>query len=434
MGISPRTRIFHSKPRYELAIIVGGFYNSDRVLCALIIYFFIWLSLFFHLFSFLPWLTHLPQVNSHFLVKMSERKVINKYYPIDYDPSKLKRVKRPKDRPQQVKVRIALPMNITCANCGYFMARGSKFNSRKETVVGEAYLGQNVFRFYFRCKRCFQELTIKTDPRISDYVAEHNCKAGYVHHKASMDEEKAEEAEKEDLEQFDKMKALELKSLESMREAEINEAIDTVLTMHAQRQLIGVADLHQRALDCTIAEIDSEDEFDEEELAELHAMQQNIALRSRNNAQSTPHTEGDDDEDDEDPIALRTKQVRERMLQMQRDNINLPKEDPPQPSSSDSKTETDPSNGNLKSSPSSSQPSLHTTSTPSSSTTLASLSKTTFKMPLAKPVPSTNSTVTSASNIVSVSTPTASTPSSLVKAPNKPLLTASKYRRDDDDE
>ena len=126
---------------------------------------------------------------------MSERKVINKYYPPEYEPDKLKRVKGKKSH--QTKVRMALPMSVQCINCGNFMARETKFNARKETVQGEDYLGMHVFRFYFRCSKCFQELTIKTDPKNSDYVVEHGLKAGYVDHVAANREETRQKEEDE---------------------------------------------------------------------------------------------------------------------------------------------------------------------------------------------------------------------------------------------
>lgn len=362
---------------------------------------------------------------------MADRKNINKYYPIDYDPNKLKRVKRSKDKPLQVKVRMALPMNLTCSNCKNFMARGSKFNSRKETVTHEAYLGQNVYRFYFRCKRCFQELTIKTDPKISDYVAENNCIAGYVHHKASMEEEKLEEAEKEDLEQFDKMKALELKSLAAMREAEVGEAIDTVLTMHAQRQLIGAAELHRRALDSAIDEPLSEDEFDAEELADLHAMQQYQANRGK-------LTAGSDDEEDEDPVAARSRQMRERMLEQQRNNLNLPKEEAEQ-AHSETATENGEKNDSKSDRATADKTIVSTPSAHAPPSRVAPTLITSLKKPMVKPITSTTAKLVSAGNssavaVVSSAAPPTSSNTLLNKPVVKPALTTSKYRRDDDDE
>ncbi|KAG8147275.1 putative Coiled-coil domain-containing protein [Naja naja] len=75
---------------------------------------------------------------------MSERKVLNKYYPPDFDPSKIPKLKLPKDR--QYVVRLMAPFNMRCKTCGEYIYKGKKFNARKETVQNESYLGLPIFR------------------------------------------------------------------------------------------------------------------------------------------------------------------------------------------------------------------------------------------------------------------------------------------------
>ncbi|GJM94050.1 hypothetical protein PR202_ga10662 [Eleusine coracana subsp. coracana] len=103
---------------------------------------------------------------------MGERKVLNKYYPHDFDPSKLPR------RRHKIKVRSMLPMTLRCAACGEYLGRGTKFNARKEDAAGERYLGAiQVYRFYIRCSRCGGEMAFKTDPASSGYAVESGATA-----------------------------------------------------------------------------------------------------------------------------------------------------------------------------------------------------------------------------------------------------------------
>jgi len=83
---------------------------------------------------------------------MSERKVLNKYYPPDFDPSKLPRLRRPKNF--NYKVRLMAPFSMRCNTCGEWIYKGTKFNATKEDAQGEKYLGIQIYRlFHFFLKK-----------------------------------------------------------------------------------------------------------------------------------------------------------------------------------------------------------------------------------------------------------------------------------------
>lgn len=91
--------------------------------------------------------------------------------PLPFESSYLPRVRR-RPMKQRFKTRIMLPMSTRCNTCGNHICRGTKFNSRKEEVVGETYLGNRRFRFYFTCTHCSAVLAIKTQPQHPDCVVE----------------------------------------------------------------------------------------------------------------------------------------------------------------------------------------------------------------------------------------------------------------------
>ncbi|PWN26822.1 DUF572-domain-containing protein [Jaminaea rosea] len=121
---------------------------------------------------------------------MAERKVLSKYYPPDFDPSKIKRVKRPQGG--QIVVRLMAPFSMRCNSCGEYIYKGRKFNARKETVQGQDYYGIRIFRFYIKCTRCSAEITFKTDPRNTDYVAEHGASRNYEPWKEGKEQDEAD--------------------------------------------------------------------------------------------------------------------------------------------------------------------------------------------------------------------------------------------------
>jgi len=167
---------------------------------------------------------------------MSERKVINKYYPPDFDPSKLPKGERPKNG--QVTVRMMMPMSVRCLVCGEFIYKGKKFNSKKETVLDEEYCGVKVFRLYMKCPNCNSEFTIKTDPKNSDYIAEHGCSRNFEpwREKEAIVEEVKKKREEE--EEGDAMKALENRTMDSKVEMDIIDALEEIKTLNARNSKI----------------------------------------------------------------------------------------------------------------------------------------------------------------------------------------------------
>ena len=85
---------------------------------------------------------------------MSERKVLQKWYPADFDPSKIQRTRGPKQvGPKTQTVRLMAPFSMKCTSCGEYIYKGRKFNARKETT-DDKYVGITIYRFYIRCTRC----------------------------------------------------------------------------------------------------------------------------------------------------------------------------------------------------------------------------------------------------------------------------------------
>ncbi|KFD47138.1 hypothetical protein M513_11988 [Trichuris suis] len=159
----------------------------------------------------------------------TERKVLNKYYPPDFDPRKLPKVSVPRNR--QYVIRVMAPFNMRCNTCGEYIYKGKKFNARRETVEDETYLGLPIFRFYFRCPQCLAEITFKTDLKNCDYAQEHGStrlfEAERLIREKEANERAAEEEERTNpmtmLEKRTKMSRFEMEALDRLEELkEIN--------------------------------------------------------------------------------------------------------------------------------------------------------------------------------------------------------------------
>ncbi|KAF3927759.1 hypothetical protein ABW21_db0208762 [Orbilia brochopaga] len=172
---------------------------------------------------------------------MSERKVLTKWYPPDFDPSKIKRSKVPKSSgPKSQTVRLMAPFSMRCTSCGEYIYKGRKFNARKEHT-DEKYYTISIYRFYIRCTRCSSEIVFKTDPKNMDY----ECEKGAVRNfepwrdKKAIDEtedQRLNRLEEEIIDEEDEnaMARLETKTLDSKREMAIADALDEIRTRNAR--------------------------------------------------------------------------------------------------------------------------------------------------------------------------------------------------------
>ncbi|KAI0124269.1 hypothetical protein BJ170DRAFT_686631 [Xylariales sp. AK1849] len=167
---------------------------------------------------------------------MSERKVLQKYYPPEFDPRDIQRVRGPKNAGPKVQtVRLMAPFSMKCLSCGEYIYKGRKFNARKETP-DEKYLGIQIFRFYIRCTRCSSEITFKTDPKNQDYACERGAKRNtepWRVGREETDEERLDRLEQEE-EERNAMVELEAKTVDAKREMAVADALDEIRTRNAR--------------------------------------------------------------------------------------------------------------------------------------------------------------------------------------------------------
>ncbi|KAL3267416.1 hypothetical protein HHI36_011545 [Cryptolaemus montrouzieri] len=167
---------------------------------------------------------------------MSERKVLNKYYPPDFDPSKIPRMKLPKNR--QYTVRLMAPFNMRCETCGEYIYKGKKFNARKEDVENEDYLGIRIYRFYIKCTRCLQEISFKTDPKSTDYEIEAGATRNFMALKLAEEQALREEEEAKEEEANNPMKLLENRTKQSKNEIELLESLEELKDLNRRQEAV----------------------------------------------------------------------------------------------------------------------------------------------------------------------------------------------------
>ncbi|OWF56406.1 coiled-coil domain-containing protein 94-like [Mizuhopecten yessoensis] len=167
---------------------------------------------------------------------MSERKVLNKYYPPDFDPSAIPKMRFSKNR--TFNIRIMSPFNMRCNTCGGYIYKGKKFNSRKENVDEEFYLGLRIFRFYIKCPTCVAEIAFKTDLKNTDYTLEAGATRLFEAEKLAKEMAEREIKEKEEEELNNPMKILENRTKASRNEIETIDILGELRELSARQATV----------------------------------------------------------------------------------------------------------------------------------------------------------------------------------------------------
>jgi hypothetical protein len=207
---------------------------------------------------------------------MSERKVLQKYYPPDFDPRELTRKRGPKNAgPKSQTVRLMAPFSMKCTTCGEYIYRGRKFNARKESPLEERYLGIQIYFFSIKCTRCSAEIIFRTDPKNNDYAMVKGALRNMEpwRNKAEQEEsveqrldrlEKEEaEAAGEEVEDRNAMTDLEASNLSAQREMAAADALDEIRRRNARIQIAGKEDVDFASL--VVRSEDEERERQEQE-------------------------------------------------------------------------------------------------------------------------------------------------------------------------
>ncbi|KAH8336771.1 hypothetical protein KR059_002647, partial [Drosophila kikkawai] len=169
---------------------------------------------------------------------------LQKYYPPDFDPSKIPRMKLAKNR--QYTVRLMAPFNMRCKTCGEYIYKGKKFNARKEDVENETYLGIRIYRFYIKCTRCLQEISFKTDPQNTDYEIEAGATRNFMALKLAEEQARREEQELRDEEANNPMKLLENRTQQSRNEIEMLESLEELRDLNRRQQTVDYTTMLQQ--------------------------------------------------------------------------------------------------------------------------------------------------------------------------------------------
>ena len=243
---------------------------------------------------------------------MGERKVQNFYISPDFDASIIPKSKR--DWNKAVEVRMMLPFSLRCNTCGEFLYAGKKFNSKKEYVQGEDYLGIKRWRFIIKCSVCAAEITFKTDPKNSDYECESGASRNFENWRERETALEGAKKEREDEDKQDAMKSLENRTLDSKLEMDVLDALDEIKAINQRHARIDtnavIASLtgggsHQTA-ETAATEVIDQEKLDEELI-------KSVKFKNGSNSRLNRPLSDSDSDNDQTAAATATVSVSEAL-------------------------------------------------------------------------------------------------------------------------
>lgn len=238
---------------------------------------------------------------------MSERKVLNKYYPADFDPNNIPKMRQGKNRP--FNIRLMAPCNMRCNTCGVYIYKGKKFNSRKEDVEDETYLGLRIFRFYIKCPSCVSEIAFKTDLKNTDYVLEAGATRLFEAEKLAKEMAERERQAIEDEELNNPMKVLENRTKASRNEIEAIDALEELREINTKKAAVD----HEKMI-----QMHQEYEKQLQRLQEEEEEKEIRAIFGEKEGVSVKRLKDDSDSDSDEP------KIKKHMTEKVTDILSLP--------------------------------------------------------------------------------------------------------------
>ena len=142
-----------------------------------------------------------------------------------------------------------IPFSLCCNHCNEYMYKGKKFNSRKEEMYGDTYMGIKKWRFYIKCCVCSNEITFCTNPKNADYDLESGASRNFEIWKDNDQKIEEEKAERTEDVKLDAMKALENRTMDSKIEMDVLDALDEIKAINQRHERINTNKLLNSLID-----------------------------------------------------------------------------------------------------------------------------------------------------------------------------------------